>query len=302
MIKYKYFFGSDKRSVPYLEVLIHSFDNLKVVTVEPKQSGRGRKLKLNPVEQFAVDNNIPCVYYSENQIFEDMEIGIVVSFQKIFSEKFLSRHKNLFNIHLSILPNLRGPSPVETALLNNYSETGLTIFKIDTNIDRGPIYFQEKIFLDDDDYYASDIYLKAVDIFSIKLFKIFEILENKYFKPRFQKFGSDKQIQEMMRNTDFQLQTYKFLKSDFDITDCSSSEAKLKIRAFNVIGPAYLKIGEEVLKIHSYINKNEYKIYLKDDYIYPDMVTPSGKKKMQFSAYKRGLRWLYQRAYKQQIN
>ena len=290
MIKYKYFFGSDKRSVPYLEVLIHSFDNLKVVTVEPKQSGRGMKLKLNPVEQFAVDNNIPCVYYSENQIFEDMEIGIVVSFQKIFSEKFLSRHKNLFNIHLSILPNLRGPSPVETALLNNYSETGLTIFKIDTNIDRGPIYFQEKIFLDDDDYYASDIYLKAVDIFSIKLFKIFEILENKYFKPRFQKFGSDKQIQEMMRNTDFQLQTYKFLKSDFDITDCSSSEAKLKIRAFNVIGPAYLKIGEEVLKIHSYINKNEYKIYLKDDYIYPDMVTPSGKKKMQFSAYKRGLR------------
>ena len=290
MIKYKYFFGSDKRSVPYLEVLIHSFDNLKVVTVEPKQSGRGRKLKLNPVEQFAVDNNIPCVYYSENQIFEDMEIGIVASFQKIFSEKFLSRHKNLFNIHLSMLPNLRGPSPVETALLNNYSETGLTIFKIDTNIDRGPIYFQEKIFLDDDDYYASDIYLKAVDIFSIKLFKIFEILENKYFKPRFQKFGSDKQIQEMMRNTDFQLQTYKFLKSDFDITDCSSSEAKLKIRAFNVIGPAYLKIGEEVLKIHSYINKNEYKIYLKDDYIYPDMVTPSGKKKMQFSAYKRGLR------------
>ena len=290
MIKYKYFFGSDKRSVPYLEVLIHSFDNLKVVTVEPKQSGRGRKLKLNPVEQFAVDNNIPCVYYSENQIFEDMEIGIVASFQKIFSEKFLSRHKNLFNIHLSILPNLRGPSPVETALLNNYSETGLTIFKIDTNIDRGPIYFQEKIFLDDDDYYASDIYLKAVDIFSIKLFKIFEILENKYFKPRFQKFGSDKQIQEMMRNTDFQLQTYKFLKSDFDITDCSSSEAKLKIRAFNVIGPAYLKIGEEVLKIHSYINKNEYKIYLKDDYIYPDMVTPSGKKKMHFSAYKRGLR------------
>ncbi len=289
MIKYKYFFGSDKRSVPYLEVLIHSFDNLKVVTVEPKQSGRGRKLKLNPVEQFAVDNNIPCIYYSENQIFEDMEIGIVVSFQKIFSEKFLSRHKNLFNIHLSILPNLRGPSPVETALLNNYSETGLTIFKIDTNIDKGPIYFQEKIFLDDD-YYASDIYLKAVDIFSIKLFKIFEILENKYFKPRFQKFGSDKQIQEMMRNTDFQLQTYKFLKSDFDITDCSSSEAKLKIRAFNVIGPAYLKIGEEVLKIHSYINKNEYKIYLKDDYIYPDMVTPSGKKKMHFSAYKRGLR------------
>ena len=290
MTKYKYFFGSDERSVPYLEVLIHNYDNLKVVTVEPKPTGRGRKLKLNPVEQYAVDNNIPYIYYSENQIFEDMEIGIVVSFQKIFSEKFISKHKNLFNIHLSMLPNLRGPSPVETALLNNYSETGLTIFKIDTEVDKGPIYIQEKIFLDDD-YYASDIYQKAVDIFSYKLFKIFEILENyRNIRPRFQKFGSDIRIQQITRNSDFQLQTYKFLKSDFDITDCSSSEAKLKIRAFNVIGPAYLKIGDEVLKIHSYINKNEHKIYLKDDYIYPDMVTPSGKKKMHFSAYKRGLR------------
>ena len=289
MTKYKYFFGSDKRSIPYLEVLIQNFDNLKVVTVEPKQTGRGRQLKLNPVEQFAVDNNIPYVYYSENQIFEDMEIGIVVSFQKIFSEKFLSRNKNLFNIHLSILPNLRGPSPVETALLNNYSETGLTIFKIDTKIDKGPIYFREKILLDKD-YYASDIYQKAVDIFSYNLFKIIEILEYKYFKPRYQKFGSDRDIETITKNSDFQLQTYKFIKSDFDITDSSSSEAKLKIRAFNVIGPAYLKIGEEVLKIHSYINKNEHKIYLKDDYIYPDMVTPSGKKMMHFSAYKRGLR------------
>ena len=289
MTKYKYFFGSDKRSVPYLEVLIRNFDNIKVVTVEPKQTGRGRQLKLNPVEQFAIDNNIPSVYYSENQIFEDMQIGIVVSFQKIFSEKFLSRHKNLFNIHLSILPNLRGPSPVETALLNNYSETGLTIFKIDTKVDKGPIYFREKILLDDD-YYASDIYQKAVDIFSRKLFKIFKILDYKYFKPRVQKFGSDRDIKTLNKDSDFQLQTYKFLKSDFDITHSSSSEAKLKIRAFNVIGPAYLKIGEEVLKIHSYINKNEHKIYLKDDYIYPDMVTPSGKKMMHFSAYKRGLR------------
>ena len=42
MTKFKYFFGSDKRSVPYLEVLINNFDNLKVVTVEPKQTGRGR--------------------------------------------------------------------------------------------------------------------------------------------------------------------------------------------------------------------------------------------------------------------
>ena len=55
---YKYFFGSDKRSVPYLNFLSKEIKELVVVTTKPKKSGRGNKLRTNPVENFCQNNNI----------------------------------------------------------------------------------------------------------------------------------------------------------------------------------------------------------------------------------------------------
>ena len=66
-----------------------------------------------------------------------MDIGISASFAKIFSTKFLKSNNSIFNIHLSLLPELRGPSPVESAILNNNSKTGYTVFRIDEDIDTG---------------------------------------------------------------------------------------------------------------------------------------------------------------------
>ena len=64
MNKFKYFFGSDARSVPFLESLFNTDKNIKVVTLKPKQQGRGRKLKSNPVEDFARKNKIDFLYFS----------------------------------------------------------------------------------------------------------------------------------------------------------------------------------------------------------------------------------------------
>ena len=74
-----------------------------------------------------------------------MDIGISASFAKIFSTKFLKSNNSIFNIHLSLLPELRGPSPVETAILNNYTTTGFTVFHIDEDIDTGRIIFQKTV-------------------------------------------------------------------------------------------------------------------------------------------------------------
>ena len=49
---YKYFFGSDNRSIPYLNTLIDNYDSIKVVTTEPRNTGRGRKILNNPVEDY----------------------------------------------------------------------------------------------------------------------------------------------------------------------------------------------------------------------------------------------------------
>ena len=157
MIKYKYFFGSDERSLNFLNTIYTQYNKVKVVTLEPKKTGRGRKITSNPVQIYCEQNDIEYSYYQEENIYEDMEYGIVASFAKIFTNNFITNNKPLFNIHLSLLPELRGPSPVETAILNNYTTTGFTVFHIDEKIDTGRIVFQKSVSISDDDY-ASNIY------------------------------------------------------------------------------------------------------------------------------------------------
>ena len=135
MTKYKYFFGSDFRSIPYLTTINNSEEAITVVTTKPVRSGRGKKLVVNPVEEFCKSNNIEFKYFSQDAVYSNMDIGISASFAKIFSTNFLKSNNSIFNIHLSLLPELRGPSPVETAILNNYTTTGFTVFHIDEEID-----------------------------------------------------------------------------------------------------------------------------------------------------------------------
>ena len=145
MIKFKYFFVTDVRSLGFLNTIYNQNNNVKVVTLPPVQTGRGRKLTPNPVQTFCEDNNISFIYYDDNAIYEDMEYGIVASFSKIFTNKFLTTNSDLFNIHLSLLPKYKGPTPVETAILNLENESGYTVFKINNDVDTGDIIFQKTL-------------------------------------------------------------------------------------------------------------------------------------------------------------
>ena len=161
---FNYFFGSDFRSVPYLEVLNSKVENLQVVTIKPKQSGRGQKLKPNPVENFCVENGIPFSYFKNDAIYSDMTKGLCVSFGLIYSKSFLEANAPLYNIHLSLLPSYVGPSPVENSILNRESLSGITVFEINTNIDEGGIVYQKSLQLNES-MYSSDVYEECVNIF-----------------------------------------------------------------------------------------------------------------------------------------
>ena len=99
MTKYKYFFGSDFRSIPYLNTINNSEESITVVTTEPVRSGRGKKLFENPVEEFCKSNNIEFKYFSQDAVYSNMDIGISASFAKIFSTQFLKSNNSIFNIH-----------------------------------------------------------------------------------------------------------------------------------------------------------------------------------------------------------
>ena len=266
---YKYFFGSDMRSVPYLDFLSREIKELVVVTTKPQKSGRGKKLRTNPVEDFCLNNDIIFKYFDESEKYSDMEYGICVSFGAIFKDNFIDSNPPIFNIHLSRLPELRGPSPIETAILNGNTLFGYTIFKIVQEIDEGPILYQNDVEVLDN--YSSNVYHALLADF-IMSFKSID-------------FKSQLQIQQGMVSV-----TRKFVKTDYMISkEDTIYEAKNKIKAFDILGPAYIQYDSKIIKIHKYTDDNsDFKYELKDGYLHLDEITPEGKNKMAANDYIRG--------------
>ncbi len=156
------FFGTSEFAVPILEALNNS-DNFDIglVVVEPsKPAGRKKELLLSPVHSLCREEDLDLfppktLKDSEVQkIIKDVkaDIFIVVSYGKIIpSQVFnLPKHKTI-NVHPSLLPKYRGPSPIQSTLLSGDRETGVTLIQIDEEVDRGPIVSQEKINIKDND-------------------------------------------------------------------------------------------------------------------------------------------------------
>lgn len=147
------FFGTDEFSIGVLEELKSAgFIPSLIVTAPDKPRGRKLVMTAPPVKVWAQKNN---VQFLQPEKLDSSFIGqmskvncqlfIVASYGKIIPEKFLQipAHQTL-NVHPSILPKLRGPSPLETAILEE-KETGVTIMRLDEEMDHGPIAAQKKI-------------------------------------------------------------------------------------------------------------------------------------------------------------
>ena len=149
------FFGTPEFSVTVLEELkkVGIMPTL-VVTSPDKPQGRGLILTPPPVKVWAEENNIKCIQPSslkdEPQIAEltsqPWDIFLVVAYGKIIPESVLEIPKyKALNVHPSLLPKFRGPSPIESAILNGDQNIGVTIMRLDKEMDHGPIVAQEKI-------------------------------------------------------------------------------------------------------------------------------------------------------------
>lgn len=120
--------------------LNESFDLSLIVTTDSHMVKVAIDEKVNYTQVLAIDEKLI------NEIKKlDPEIGIVADFGLIIPQELIDVFPNgIINIHPSLLPIYRGPTPVQTALLNGDIKTGLTIIKIDDELDHGPILFQEE--------------------------------------------------------------------------------------------------------------------------------------------------------------
>ena len=155
------FMGTPDFSIPSLKTLIESKHNvLAVVTAPDKQRGRGRKVSFTPVKVFAIKNNLPVLQperlknnlgFIEELKQYDADLFAVVAFRILPPDVFEIPKYGSFNLHASYLPKYRGAAPIQWALINGETETGLTTFKLAEKVDTGNIYLQMKIEIKPDD-------------------------------------------------------------------------------------------------------------------------------------------------------
>jgi methionyl-tRNA formyltransferase len=154
------FFGTPAFAVTILEELKKTgVMPALIVTAPDKPQGRGLTLTPPPVKIWAQENNIKFIQPTTlkegsaektSQIFElfteSWDLFIVAAYGKIIPENILEipKHKTL-NVHPSLLPKFRGPSPIEANILNDDQDIGVSIMHLDKEMDHGPIVVQEKI-------------------------------------------------------------------------------------------------------------------------------------------------------------
>lgn len=145
------FAGTPEIAVPSLELLHQNHDIVGVLTNPDRHQGRGRKPSGSPVKQRAQELDLP-LYQPEklDRAFRDQisrlnpDLLVAVAYGKIFSRKFLDLFpRGGVNLHPSLLPRYRGPSPINAAILNGDEETGVTIQKLALEMDAGDILAQQ---------------------------------------------------------------------------------------------------------------------------------------------------------------
>ena len=147
------FFGTPEFAVPSLEALLgEGFDVVAVVTRPDKPQGRSRSESVAaPVKVAAQAEEVPVLQPDRPTGAEFLarlralapDVGVVVAYGHILPPELLAlpRH-GMINVHPSLLPELRGAAPIEWAILNGLSQTGVTIMQMEAGLDSGPILLQ----------------------------------------------------------------------------------------------------------------------------------------------------------------
>jgi len=153
------FFGSDEIALPFLRRLgPEGIGLLSAVLTQPdRRSGRGRKVQMNPIKQWAVEHDMefrdPAKPSAEETRWLKalgIEMVLVMAYGHILKSDLIEfAPSGCFNLHASLLPAYRGASPIETALALGEEETGVTLMRVVPRMDAGPVVDWECVSIED---------------------------------------------------------------------------------------------------------------------------------------------------------
>lgn len=154
------FFGTPTFAVASLDAVIKAGGNVvAVVTAPDKPAGRGKQLQQSAVKQFAIANNLPLLQPEKMKSADFLvaladlkaDLQIVVAFRMMPVEVWDMPPLGTYNVHGSLLPQYRGAAPINRAIMNGETITGVTTFKLKHEIDTGDILLQHAVTIEPND-------------------------------------------------------------------------------------------------------------------------------------------------------
>lgn len=268
---YKFiFFGSDDFSIEVLKILLENKFKPEYCITQPDKP-KGRKLVMTPppIKTFCEENNIEVLQFEKLDTDEIPEVDfyVVASYGKIIPKEVVEKPKfGALNVHPSLLPKYRGASPIETAILNDDKNTGVTIMFMDEKMDHGPIISQKEVSFNE---WPSKIEARN------KLAKIGGELLAKEIE-------NIKVLKSAEQNHNKATYTKMLKKSDGEILETDSDKTKwLKFVAYNPWPGTFFFTdkGMRVKITDAKFEDNKFEIL---------KVIPEGKKEMDYESFKNG--------------
>jgi len=158
------FWGTPEFAAPALRALVgEGFEVVGVVTRPDKPQGRSRQITPPPIKRIAIEEEIP-VFQPKNardpELYDTLEklkpdIAVVVAYGNLLPQKIIDLpRRGTLNIHASLLPALRGAAPIQAAIRQGFTETGVTVMRVVPALDAGPIILQAEAPIFEDETYG----------------------------------------------------------------------------------------------------------------------------------------------------
>jgi methionyl-tRNA formyltransferase len=299
------FMGTPEFAVGILDTIIkNNYDVVGVITAADKPAGRGQKIKYSAVKEYALANNLtllqPTNLKDESFLAElkalNANLQIVVAFRMLPKVVWEMPSLGTFNLHASLLPNYRGAAPINWAIINGETKTGVTTFFIDDKIDTGAMILNSEIAIEPEEN-AGQLHDRLMLLGSKTVIDTLKVIESR-------------KVTTIIQEDDAEIKTaYKLNKENCKIDwTKSGDEINNLIRGLSPYPASwcFLKDKNEELSIkiyeaklvsesHSYevgsliSSKKEIKIAIKDGFVQLLSLQLPGKKRMQVAELLNGI-------------
>ncbi len=240
------FLGTPDFAVPSLEMLIKQQHDIAGVFCQPdRKSGRGHKVSFSPVKETALTQGLPVFQFDKIKSPEgvaalkslDADLMITAAFGQILSQEILDIPRlGCINVHASLLPKYRGAAPVQWAIMNGETETGITTMMTNAGLDTGDILLKKKTKIGETET-GGGLYQRLAVLGAQTLKETLEQLEAGKLKPE--------------KQDEAQASYYPMLTKDMAKLDFSQSANDLinQVRALDPVMKCFVNYNGESVKL-----------------------------------------------------